>query len=97
MNSVASVLSFTQDIMMVVLEQQWDVLLDMQLKQDEMIKELFADQTASFTAQEQEDLFEVQRLNQQILQEAELHKAELAHQLRDMKQGKSKTGAYQAL
>jgi len=97
MNSVASVLSFTQDMMMVVLEQHWDVLLDMQLKQDEMIKGLFADQTVRFTDQEQEDLFEVQRLNQQILQAAELHKSEVAHQLRDMKQGKSKTGAYQAL
>jgi len=82
---------------MVVLEQHWDVLLDMQLKQDEMIKELFTDQAVSFTDQEQEDLFEVQRLNQQILEAAELHKSEVAHQLRDMKQGKSKTGAYQAL
>jgi len=97
MNSVASVLSFTQDMMMVVLEQHWDVLLDMQLKQDEMIKELFADKAVSFTGQEQEDLFEVQRLNQQILEAAELHKSEVAHQLRGMKQGKSKTGAYQAL
>ncbi len=97
MNTVSSVLSYTQDMMMVVLEQQWDIFEDMQRKQDEMIKGLFVNQDASFTAQEQEDLFEIQRLNQQMIQIAEEHKAEAAHKLRELRQGKSKTGAYQAL
>jgi len=97
MNTVASVLSYTQDMMMVVLEQKWDVLLAMQLQQDKMIKGLFAKQDVSFTAQEQQDLLEIQSLNQQIMQIAEEHKAEAAHKLRELRQGKSKTGAYQAL
>ncbi|MFK5949018.1 MAG: hypothetical protein QM500_09660 [Methylococcales bacterium] len=97
MNTVSSVLSYTQDMMMVVLEQQWDIFENMQLKQDEMIKGLFVNQDASFTAQEQENLFEIQSLNQQIIQIAEEHKAEAAHKLRELRQGKSKTGAYQAL
>ncbi len=97
MNTVSSVLSYTQDMMMVVLEQQWDIFEDMQRKQDEMIKGLFVNQDASFTAQEQEDLFEIQSLNEQIIQIAEEHKAEAAHKLRELRQGRSKTGAYQAL
>ncbi len=97
MNTVSSVLSYTQDMMMVVLEQQWDIFEDMQRKQDEMIKGLFVNQDTSFTAQEQEDLFEIQSLNEQIIQIAEEHKAEAAHKLRELRQGRSKTGAYQAL
>lgn len=95
--SVAAVLSHTQDMVMVVLEQQWDVLLDMQLQQDEMLKTLFSAESLSFTEQEQQDLFEVQRLNTEILTAAEANKAEIAGKLRNMHQGKSKTGAYQAL
>jgi len=95
--SVSAVLSYTQDMMMVVLEQQWEALLEMQLKQDEMLKALFSGKDPGFTAQEKDDLFEVQRLNQEILTAAELHKTEIASKLRDMRQGKTKAGAYQAL
>ena len=95
--SVSAVLSYTQDMMMVVLEQQWEALLEMQLKQDEMLKALFSGKDPNFTVQEKEDLFEVQRLNQEILNAAELHKTEVASKLRDMRQGKTKAGAYQAL
>ena len=95
--SVSAVLSYTQDMMMVVLEQQWEALLEMQLKQDEMLKSLFLSKSPDFTAQEKDDLFEVQRLNQEILTAAEAHKTEVASKLRDMRQGKAKAGAYQAL
>ena len=95
--SVAGILSHTQDMVMVVLEQQWDILLDMQLQQDEMLRSLFLGDDPVFTAKEQQDLFEVQRLNQQILEAAESHKAEVAGKLREMHQGKSKAGAYQSL
>ena len=91
--SVSAVLSYTQDMMMVILEQQWEALLEMQLKQDEMLKALFSSKDPNFTVQEKEDLFEVQRL----LNAAELHKTEVASKLRDMRQGKTKAGAYQAL
>ena len=83
--------------MLVVLEQQWEALLDMQLKQDEMLKALFSSKDPNFTAQEKDDLFEVQRLNQEILTAAEVHKTEVASKLRDMRQGKTKASAYQAL
>ena len=83
--------------MLVVLEQQWEALLDMQLKQDEMLKALFSSKDPNFTAQEKDDLFEVQRLNQEILTAAESHKTEIASKLRDMRQGKTKASAYQAL
>ena len=82
---------------MVVLEQQWETLLDMQLKQDEMLKALFSSNDPHFTVQEKDDLFEVQRLNQEILTAAELYKTEIASKLRDMRQGKTKAGAYQSL
>lgn len=95
--SVSAILSYTQDMMMVVLEQQWDILLDMQLKQDAMIKALFSSAETIFTEQDKQDLFEVQRLNQQILTAAEANKADVASKLRGMHQGKSKAGAYQAL
>lgn len=95
--SVSVVLSYTQDMMLVVLEQQWEALLDMQLKQDEMLKALFSSKDPNFTAQEKDDLFEVQRLNQEILTAAESHKTEIASKLRDMRQGKTKASAYQAL
>ena len=95
--SVSTVLSYTQDMMLVVLEQQWEDLLDMQLKQDEMLKALFSSKDPNFTAQEKDDLFEVQRLNQEILTAAESHKTEIASKLRDMRQGKTKASAYQAL
>ena len=95
--SVSVVLSYTQDMMLVVLEQQWEALLDMQLKQDEMLKALFSSKDPNFTAQEKDDLFEVQRLNQEILTAAEVHKTEVASKLRDMRQGKTKASAYQAL
>jgi len=95
--SVSVVLSYTQDMMLVVLEQQWEDLLDMQLKQDEMLKALFSNKDPDFTAQEKDDLFEVQRLNQEILTAAESHKTEIASKLRDMRQGKTKAGAYQSL
>jgi len=94
---VSEVLSFTQDMMMVVLEQQWDVLPDMQGKQDEMLKALFLDKAYVFTAEEKEALFEVQRLNKDILIAAEAFKAEIAAKLRGMRQGKSKAGEYQSL
>ncbi len=94
---VLDVLSFTQDMMVCVLEGCWDDLIEMQLKQDQMIKVLFSDTKRSFLDRDKENLFEVQRLNQEILNAAELHKAEIASKLRDMRQGQTKAGAYQAL
>jgi len=95
--SVATVLSHTQDMLMVVLEKQWDALFDMQLQQDEMLKALFSVENLSFSEQEKQDLFEVQRLNNEILIAAEANKAEIAGKLRNMHQGKSKADAYQHL
>jgi len=94
---VLDVLSFTQDMMVCVLEDRWDELIQMQLKQDRMIKDLFSDGERLFLDKEKENLFEVQRLNQEILNAAELHKAEIASKLRELRQGKTKAGAYQAL
>ena len=94
---VSEVLSFTQDMMLVVLEQQWEDLPDMQGKQDKMLKTLFSNKGRVFTAEEKEALFEVQRLNKEILNAAERCKADVAGKLREMQQGKSKVGAYQSL
>jgi len=95
--SVSTILSYTQDMMMVVIEQHWDVFLDMQLKQDEMLRALFADKGDDFSVEEKADLVEVQRLNQEILSSAEAYKSEVASKLHDMRQGKSQIDAYQAL
>ena len=84
-------------MMMVVLEQQWEALSGMQVKQDEMLKALFSGKHPKFTAQEKDDLFEVQRLNHEILNATELQKSEIASKLRDLRQGKSKASAYQSL
>jgi len=94
---VSDILSFTQDMMLVVLEQQWEDLPDMQGKQDKMLKTLFSNKGRVFTAEEKEALFEVQRLNKDILIAAETSKDEVAIKLRGMRQGKSKAGAYQSL
>lgn len=94
---VLDVLSLTQDMMLCVLEDRWDELIEMQLKQDRMIKGLFSDTERLFLDKEKEGLFEVQRLNQEISNAAEVHKTEIASKLRGMRQGKSKAGAYQVL
>ena len=95
--TASSILSYTQDMMMVVIEQRWDVLLDMQLKQDEMLRALFAGKGDDFSVVEKAGLVEVQRLNQEILSSAEAHKSELASKLHDIRQGKSQIDAYHAL
>jgi hypothetical protein len=94
---VFEVLSLTQDMMVCVIDGRWDELIEMQLEQDQMIKNLFSDAGRLFLKEEKENLFEVQRLNQEILNAAELHKTEIASKLSDMRQGKSKAGAYQSL
>ena len=95
--SVLDVLSLTQDMMVCVIDEHWDELIEMQLKQDQMIKYLFSDAKRLFLNEEKENLVEVQRLNQEILNAATVHKAEIASKLRDMRQGKTKAGAYQSL
>ena len=96
--SVSDVLSLTQDMMMTVVEEQWDELVDMQIRQDEMLRQLFAaDGEMMFSDAEKEDLVEVQRLNQEILSAAEKHKSDIAHELRAMRQGKAKASVYQSL
>ena len=95
--SVLDVLSLTQDMMVCVIDGRWDELIEMQLEQDQMIKHLFSDGERLFLDWEKENLFEVQRLNQEILNAAELHKTEIASKLRDMRQGQTKAGAYQSL
>ena len=93
----AEVLSFTEDMMLSSIEERWDDLINMQEEQNQMIRGLFSDNGRVFSDQEKQNLFEVQRLNQEILNAAGLHKAEIAGKLRDMKQGKSKAGVYQVL
>lgn len=95
--NTSSVLALTQDMMLVVIEQRWDVFMDMQIRQDEMLRQLFAETDLGLSDAEQADLFEVQRLNQEILQAAESHKSDIATEIRAIKQGKSKASAYQAL
>ncbi len=94
---VLEVLSLTQDMMVCVIDGRWDELIEMQLEQDQMIKNLFSDAERLFLNKEKENLFEVQRLNQEISNAAELHKTEIASKLRDMRQGKTKAGVYRSL
>lgn len=94
--SVLDVLSLTQDMMVCVIDGRWDELIEMQLEQDQMIKNLFSDGERLFLDWEKENLFEVQRLNQEIITEADKHKADIANELRKMHQGKVKVDAYQS-
>ena len=94
---VLDVLSLTQDMMVCVIDEHWGELIEMQLKQDQMINHLFSDAKRLFLTEEKENLLEVQRLNQEILNAAAVHKTEIASKLRDMRQGKTKAGAYQSL
>jgi len=96
-HSVSDVLLFTQDMLMLVIEEQWDQLMEMQVLQDKMLRQLFAAADSMFSKQEQEDLLEVQRLNQEVLNAAEAHRADIATELRSMRQGQAKASAYQAL
>lgn len=84
-------------MMMVVLDRQWSVLFKMQAKQDEMLKKLFVGDKSVFSSQQKDDLFEIQRLNQEILKAAEEGKADIANSLRGLHLGKSKASAYQSL
>ena len=93
----ADVLSFTEDMMLSSIEERWDDLIEMQDKQDLMIRGLFSNDSRVFSEKEKQNLFEVQRLNQEILNAVELHKADIATKLREMRQGKSKAGAYQSI
>ena len=94
--TASDVLLFTQDMMLAVLEERWDDLIEMQSVQDRMLKDLFA-ATQEFSEQQKEQLFEVQRLNQEIISEADKHKADIANTLRKMSQGKAKINAYQSV
>jgi len=96
-SDVSFVLSFTEDMMLSAIEERWDDLIEMQLKQDQMLRDVFADTNRMFVDQEKLNLFEVQRLNKEILNAAERCKADVAGKLREMQQGKSKVGAYQSL
>lgn len=92
-----SVLAFTQDMMLAVIEERWNVLMDMQFKQEQMLQAIFADHDLAFTDVEKDDLVEVQRLNQEVLIAAEAHKSDIAKELRAMRLGKTKANIYQAL
>lgn len=94
---VSDVLLHAQDMMMAIIEQRWDALAEMQQELDHMLRALFATTDVPFSEQEKNDLVEVQRLNQEIIMAVASHKADLATQLREIQQGKSKVGAYQAL
>jgi len=94
---VSEVLLHTQDMMVCVISEHWDELMKMQLLQDQMIRALFSDADRVFLEAEKGDLFEVRRLNKEILIAAESCKAEIAAELRKMRQGKSKAKAYQSL
>lgn len=94
--TASEVLLFTQDMMLAVMEERWDDLIEMQSVQDRMLKDLFA-ATQEFSEQQKEQLFEVQRLNQEIISEADKHKADIANTLRKMSQGKAKINAYQSV
>lgn len=94
--TASEVLLFTQDMMLAVMEERWDDLIEMQSVQDGMLKDLFA-ATQEFSEQQKEQLFEVQRLNQEIISEADKHKADIANTLRKMSQGKAKINAYQSV
>jgi hypothetical protein len=84
-------------MMLMAIDQKWDVLLEMQPQQDQMLKDLFKVEGVSFSEQEKLDLIEVQRLNKEVLQAADSHKADIASELRVMRQGKAKANAYLSL
>lgn len=94
---VSDILLHTQDMMVSVIEGRWDAFVEMQLQQDQMIRHLFSDADRVFLESEKEALFEVKRLNKDMLIAAEACKAEIAAELRKMRQGQSKAKAYQAL
>ncbi len=96
-HSVSDVLLFTQDMLLLAIEEQWDQLMEMQVLQDKMLRQLFVADEPMFSKQEQEDLLEVQRLNQEVLNAAGTHRADIATELRSMRQGQAKANAYQAL
>ncbi len=96
-NKTAAVLAYTQDMMLAAIEEHWDELREMQLNQDAMLQALFSVADVILSEAEQEELFEVQRLNQEILAAAEAYKGDIAMELREMRQGKAKASAYQAL
>jgi len=96
-HSVSDVLLFTQDMLLLVIEEQWDQLMEMQVQQDKMLRQLFAAADPMFSKQEKEDLLEVQRLNQEVLKAAEVYRTDIAAELRSMRQGQAKASAYQSL
>ncbi len=93
--TASDVLLYTQDMMLAVIDERWDDLIKMQFVQNTMLKNLFAADMV-FSEQQKQDLFEVQRLNQEIITEAGKHKADIANELRKMHQGKVKVDAYQS-
>ena len=94
---VSNILLHTQDMMVNVIEGRWEEFQEMQLQQDQMIRDLFSDADRVFLESEKDALLEVKRLNKDILLEAESCKADIASELLKMRQGQSKAKAYQAL
>lgn len=94
--TVSDVLLHTEDMMLAVIEARWGDLASMQVIQDKMLKALFSVAGAVFLEKERKDFIEVQRLNQDILNAVESCKADIAAELRAMRQGKAKAGAYQS-
>ncbi len=94
--SVSALLAHTQDMMLAVIEQNWESLPRLHSAQDSMIRALFSSPDRLFNSEEQEGLVEVQRLNSEIITAVESHKTDIAQQLRALQQGKNKANAYQS-
>jgi hypothetical protein len=59
----------TQKMMLTAIEGRWDDLMRMQLVQDKMLKILFSKANITFSELAKNNLSEIQRLNQNILDE----------------------------
>lgn len=94
--TVSDILTFTQDMMLLVIEAQWDALAEMQSQQDAMLRKLFSDSSVVFSEHQKGELVEVQHLNKQMSDAAEIHKMDIVNELRSMRQGKAKANAYQS-
>jgi len=95
--NVQEILSFTEDMMLAVIEQRWDALSDMLSQQDRMLRNLFSEQQQPFSETENKHLLTVHRLYQEILVAAKNHRSEIAHELKKIRQGKTQITSYQSM
>ncbi len=95
--SVSNALEITQDMLLGAIENAWDRVADLQHKQDALLRQIFTDSIAFLSTEDLDQIYEIQRLNREILNAAQEHREQLGQQIRTLHQGQNQAKAYRSI